>query len=597
MGIETPYMESLTGYVARLAESHNVSTGQLFAKELVPKLNRHYLTAKGQRQDSQILFRIRKFIQAVNGTKKIATDFVVALERLTLQKNLKYLTLLPWKEVISTRFLLRLKRAWCPQCFYEDKESSGIVYEHLLWAIKFVIVCVKHKLPLISICPFCNKESSVLTPKARPGHCYRCGRWLGAKFETTICDSPAQTINYETELQVSSIVGELLVLTSKSKKTVKNEIFNYNFLYCAQSTTNNKLNAFGRFLEVEGSLIHKLAKKKRHVQLDSLTKIVKNLNIPVEMLFLQKLPAQCVLPKIQFPRKLDRNDKLKILNKALIDPQTPSLDDLAQEHGISSTTVLRRANAELCKQITARNRSANPRKRPPLKKHDTEAIEKELYLALKETPPPFLRIVAERLGYTNGAAVRNRCPELSKQLVEKHSRYLKELNKKLEESLIKTLSDFPPLPLQTIAKRLGYKDPSGFSERFPELCRAISIRFKKYNPRFEIVSKALQIALTENPPPTLESISKSLNVCSSFLYKCNSEICYQISERYRQFTKNMSLQRRKERHEMIRKIVLDLHSKGIYPSRDKVSHLLTSSFNRVHDLAFLIELRKSLGIN
>lgn len=336
-------------------------------------------------------------------------------------------------------------------------------------------------------------------------------------------------------------------------------------MYCAESTTNNKFNAFGRFLEVEGSLIHKLAKKKRHIQLDSLTKIVKNLNIPVEMLFLQKLPAKCVLPKIQFPRKLDRNDKLKILNKALIDPQAPSLDDLAQEHSISSASLLRKADAKLCRQITARNKSVKLRPPPPPKKHDTEIIEKELYLALEETPPPLLRIVAERLNYKTGAAVRNRCPELSKQLVEKRSIYLKELNKELEKSLIKALSNFPPLPLQAVAKRLGYKDPSGFSERFPELCRAISIRFKEYNPRFEIVSKALQIALTENPPPTLESISKNLNVCSSFLYKCNSEICCQISERYRQFTKNMSLQRRKERHEMIRNIVLDLHAKGIYP--------------------------------
>jgi hypothetical protein len=252
---------------------------------------------------------------------------------------------------------------------------------------------------------------------------------------------------------------------------------------------------------------------------------------------------------------------------------------------------------KLCRQITARNISANPRKLPPSKKHNSEIIKKALIRALKENPPPTLKSVADKLGYTTAGSLRDRCPELSKQLVKRRSEYFKELDKKLEESLETALNDSPPLPLETIAKKLGYKASASFRYRFPELCYAISTRFKEYNPRFEFVSKALRAALTQVPPPTIESISKSLNVCVNSLYKCNSEICYRISERHRQFTKNTSLQRRMERQEMIRSIVLDLHAKGVYPSQDKVSQLLSASFNRVHDLAFLVELRKSLGID
>ncbi|HLM03135.1 MAG TPA: hypothetical protein VK400_18935, partial [Pyrinomonadaceae bacterium] len=143
----------------------------------------------------------------------------------------------------------------------------------------------------------------------------------------------------------------------------------------------------------------------------------------------------------------------------------------------------------------------------------------------------------------------------------------------------------------------GYKYSSGLRYRFPELCRVISIRFKEYNPNVEIFSKALQAALTQTPPPTIQTISKSLNVGRDLLYKSNSEICYQITERYRQFIKETCLIRRKERQEMIRNIVLDIHEKGIYPSLTKVAQLLPVPFNRTPDLPFLIEVRESLGIN
>lgn len=597
MGFGTPYIESLSGYIARLAENHSVSTGQLFAKELAPNLNRPYLVSQNRRQDSQILFRISRFIHAVNGTSQAAVDYTNALEKLTLQNSLRYMTLFPWHNVISTRFLLRRKRAWCPQCFYEDKETFGIVYEHLLWTIKFVVICIKHQISLISICPFCNKESSVLTPRASPGHCYSCGKWLGNKFKNTICDLSTQNINCETESQVSNIIGELFALSFKSKETIKNEIFNYNLLYCAKRVAKNDLHTFARFLEVEYALIYGLANNHRHLQLDSLIKIVKNLNISPEILFLQKLSRQHDLPQIETPRKLSKNDKLKILNKALIDPQSPSLVELAQKYGILSKSSLRKADAELCKQITARNRLVKPRNISPPKKHNTEIIEKELYLALEEIPPPPLQLVAEKLGYKIAGSIKYRCPQLSKQLIKKRSEYFKELGKKLEESLKKALNDFPPLPLETIAKKLGYKRASCLRYRFPELCRAISTRFKEYKPKFEIVSKALLVALTQNPPPTIGSISKSLNICVSSLYKCNSELCCQISERYRKLTKNTTLRRRKARHKMIRNIVLELHAKGVYPSQYKVTQLLPVSFNSVHDLPFLAEVRKSLGIN
>ncbi|MEK5441206.1 hypothetical protein [Fredinandcohnia sp. FSL W7-1320] len=43
IGKGTPYIESLTSYIIRLSEAHNVTPGILIGKEITPLLNKHYL--------------------------------------------------------------------------------------------------------------------------------------------------------------------------------------------------------------------------------------------------------------------------------------------------------------------------------------------------------------------------------------------------------------------------------------------------------------------------------------------------------------------------------------------------------------------------
>ena len=40
IGVGSAFVESLTGYVARLAEAHTVSVGRLFTRELLPRIRR-----------------------------------------------------------------------------------------------------------------------------------------------------------------------------------------------------------------------------------------------------------------------------------------------------------------------------------------------------------------------------------------------------------------------------------------------------------------------------------------------------------------------------------------------------------------------------
>lgn len=116
LGLGTPNIESLTSYVSRLAEAHSVSLRTLVIQELLPLLKRDYLfNPFGNSLDAFWIEAAR----ALNGTGILATDWAQALECLTLRTDLRFLTLLPWAAVLTQQRLLRITRAWCPDCFVE----------------------------------------------------------------------------------------------------------------------------------------------------------------------------------------------------------------------------------------------------------------------------------------------------------------------------------------------------------------------------------------------------------------------------------------------------------------------------------------------
>ena len=94
LGMGTLHVESLTSYMARLAEAHSVSLRTLVIQELLPLLKRDYLSNPlSNCLDSFWIEAAR----ALNGTGVLAQDWAQALERLTLRTDLRFLTLQPWK--------------------------------------------------------------------------------------------------------------------------------------------------------------------------------------------------------------------------------------------------------------------------------------------------------------------------------------------------------------------------------------------------------------------------------------------------------------------------------------------------------------------
>ena len=88
IGVGTPMVESLTGYIARLAEAHCVSTGLLYWKEIKA------LAGKGNIFSFRVTGDGGYSTHTINGHGSPAADFVRVMEVLTGRRDLRYLTLL-----------------------------------------------------------------------------------------------------------------------------------------------------------------------------------------------------------------------------------------------------------------------------------------------------------------------------------------------------------------------------------------------------------------------------------------------------------------------------------------------------------------------
>lgn len=116
IGIESPYVESLTSYIMRLAESHCVTPQALVEREIFPLWN---LTGTVQNYSSWFSKFWWTGSPVLNGVSPITAQWVQVLQTLTSNDNLRFLTMLTWSELIGVNNLLRRKKAWCPRCFQE----------------------------------------------------------------------------------------------------------------------------------------------------------------------------------------------------------------------------------------------------------------------------------------------------------------------------------------------------------------------------------------------------------------------------------------------------------------------------------------------
>jgi transcriptional regulator with XRE-family HTH domain len=359
IGLGTPMGESLTGYIARLAEAHCVSAGLLYWKEIKA------LAGKGNIFSFRVAGDGGYSTHTINGPGSPAADFVRVLEELTSRQDLPYLTMRTWAQVLPGHSLLRRWRAWCERCFQAWLQAKQPVYEPLLWTMQAVSICPYHRRKLRDVCPHCSRRIGPLDWRSRPGYCSRCERSLvGADQASSAQEVTGDQLMWAT--WVATALGELISAAPQIASPPTKGRLAQTIGTCIERTSSGNASAFARLLHVGRGDVSRWQRGKALPRLALLLEMAFRLGAPL-LDFLLGSPA-CVSSRgflrsapaepnrsprrttTQYGRRMNDPEVFRTLQSALDETPPPSVTQVMKRISHSEVTV-RRHFPEPCREI------------------------------------------------------------------------------------------------------------------------------------------------------------------------------------------------------------------------------------------------------
>jgi transcriptional regulator with XRE-family HTH domain len=429
LGLGTIYIESLTSYITRLAQAHCMPVGILFQSEIAPLLKINYVLNTHENYLDPINL-CQRYTQSLNGTGLTSHIVVNSLKALTQCQYLNSLTLLNFKEIFSSKNLLRNYKAWCPFC-YDDWQAEGqIIYEPLIWVFTSVTVCQIHHQPLQTQCPHCQKEINFIGAYSRLGYCTQCLGWLGISLQ-------AEGLNNEIFLDepvdwqswVFSNIGELLAISPCLSSPYSQNTIKEGFSVYINQVTAGNISVFSKLIGINNTTLHYWYIGERSPILSTLLEICFILEVPLVSFLDGKasfIDALKIKERFNFKQKI----KQYKLNKNL----------------------------------------------------DDKKIEILLIEACKEEPPPSLVKLQKRLGFKNKQLLISLFPDLISIITKRHYTYCrKNTFSNIQEMLLQSLNtdEYPPPTLTEVGRRIGINNTTLY-KYCPDLCRAISAKYRTY---------------------------------------------------------------------------------------------------------------------
>lgn len=441
-GIGTPLVENLTCYVSRLSNAHCISVATLVGWEIVPRIGKAYMLNASSKFKSGVLGGpIRGLIKALNGVGDAAAEWVNILESLTLKADLRCLTMLTWSNVISERYLLRPARSWCPACLEEWRTAGQVVYEPLLWSLKAVEICAHHLLPLRMQCQHCNRPRlPFLVSGSRPGHCSRCGQWLGLPAAEAGAQLSGEELTWQ--LYVTKSAGEILTAAPTLKAPPARERIAEAISICAERLGGGSVAKLAGLLRIPRRTVLNWRQGYNVLQLDSLLRVCHRLGIVITKFLSGEIeaadPVSGASGRAQFGTKGSRPrepirpaEVLPKLRAALRENPPPSLNQAAKRLGLGQKS-LRRHFPSLCEAIKARYRE--------YLEMEWDKVGQEMKTALSEYPPPSVIELAGRLERSK-SSLYDRLPELCHAVAERYVEYRRFCSEEAKEDLKKEVCE------------------------------------------------------------------------------------------------------------------------------------------------------------
>lgn len=535
IGIGTAYIESLTSYIGRLARVHGVLVWILGLNEIIPLFNiQHYEGI------TKIMFS--EASRSLNGTGLWADQTVTALQKLTMRNDLHYLTMLSWRNIFSTRFLLRSTQAWCSTCYEEWRAAEKVLYTPLLWTLQAVVVCPQHCHPLSSRCPNQNCQATIplISPQGKIGYCPRCGSWLGSCLDEASANTKELDDDIKPYLWQANAVGKLLTVIPYLKSTPSKERLAEYISDYIDTKSAGSVSALNRQFKLPTSTLYSCKNKLQTVQFSLFLEVCYRLEISPLTALVSPNPLESsgidVEQVVDTPYRSELSFNLsdtdntirRSLELVLVSGETPPpcVAEVARRLK-QPEKALRKRFPELIHAIVEQLRQYREAEKSKIRQ------ELEVILAGTEEPPPSLNEVARRLKRRSDTLTRN-APDLCQAIIDKRQKYMDAEKLRVQRELETVLASDNVSTLSEVAQQVG-KTIAYLQYHFPNFCRAIMDRYTKFQEVKIIIQKELKaiLARKDNPVPSLEEVAERFGYSCKVLRCQLPALCYALEERNR----------------------------------------------------------------
>ena len=291
------------------------------------------------------------------------------------------------------------------------------------------------------------------------------------------------------------------------------------------------------------------------------------------------------------------------LDQALTENPPPSLTQVARRLNYLSTDRLYEVDPSSCRKLVKKRHylpEAHSWRRAGAQRIcDRARINKLLENSLAQEHPTSAYHIAIGLGYSGGGSIWQEFPDLCRAIGKKIASNKRRQLGSTQQALRAALEESPAPSLEQVRKRLGYETPTTLRNYFPELCRAlICRRARDRAEKKDKVRRTLEVALAEEPPPTIRAVSQRLGLSKGRLYSLHPELIRAIADRHRARQHHAMKERGEITRREVFQIVADLHRQGERPAHAMVlAALSANAIKEWHTVGELIkEARRALSI-
>jgi len=179
--------------------------------------------------------------------------------------------------------------------------------------------------------------------------------------------------------------------------------------------------------------------------------------------------------RLQSRPRIERGGLRRILAGVLIETPAPSVAEVARRLKFRRTQSLASREPEFCRQIALRRRTSGVRSTAAGRLYPRSArrhLEAVMRAYLDEDSPPSINEIACRLEYKSSGGIRERFPELCRAIVAKRKQQVLRKKEAIRRALEGARVETPPPTLKQIGRRFGYTAEGAVVRAFPDLCQA-----------------------------------------------------------------------------------------------------------------------------